>query len=310
MQGFFRGVPATLGAAFVIVTHLSRKHKSLLPDVLARFTPLEVEAATDGVLVQPNRVYVMPAGFVMGIEGGRLTLTPLGPRARESKPIDIFLTALAVDQGERAVAVILSGGDGDGAIGVKAIKEHGGLTLAQTLDGYGPETPDMPLSSLRTGFVDFGETAERMGGRIAAHSAAVLDAQANPVARELDAELLTEIFAILRSQVGHDFSGYKPSTFVRRLRRRIGVVGAAGPGNYLELLRADPAEVGGAVPGPADRCDEFLPRHRCLRGSGHPRHPEAVRGARCDRCRAHLGCRPARPARRSTRWPSSCASTC
>ncbi|CAM3050983.1 Protein-glutamate methylesterase/protein-glutamine glutaminase [Methylobacterium mesophilicum] len=248
MRGFFRGVPETLEAAFVVVTHLSREHKSLLPDVLARFTPLEVEAATDGVQVRPGRVYVMPPGFVVGIAGARLTLTPLGPAGRETKPIDIFLTALALDQGERAVGVILSGGDGDGAIGVKAIKEHGGLTLAQTADGDGPETADMPLSSLRTGFVDFGEMAELMGGRIAAHVASYLaaapDAQVDVVPREPDAEQLTEIFAILRRQVGHDFSGYKPSTFVRRLQRRISVVGAAGPDAYLKLLRADPAEVG------------------------------------------------------------------
>lgn len=247
MRGFFRGVPETLRAAFVVVTHLGREHKSLLPDVLARFTPLKVEAAADGVLVAPGTVYVMPSGFVMGIAGGRLTLTPLGPASRETKPIDIFLTTLALDQGERAVGVILSGGDGDGAIGIKAIKEHGGLTLAQTADSYGPETADMPLSSLRTGFVDFGETAERMGDLIAAHVAAAPnapDAQADGVAREFEAELLTEIFAILRRQVGHDFSGYKPSTFGRRLQRRIAVVGASGLDGYLKLLRADPAEVG------------------------------------------------------------------
>ncbi|TXN81122.1 CheR family methyltransferase [Methylobacterium sp. WL8] len=243
MQGFFRGVPETLEAAFVVVTHLSRKHKSLLPEVLARFTTFDVEAAADGVPVRPGHVYVMPAGFVMGIAGGRLTLRPLGPEGREAKPIDIFLTALAIDQRERAVGVILSGGDGDGAIGVKAIKEHGGLTLAQTADGDGPETADMPISALRTGFVDFGETAERMGERIAAHGAAQ-DALAGTAPREFDAALLAEVFAILRSQVGHDFSGYKSSTFVRRMQRRIGVVGAAGPLDYVRLLRADPAEVG------------------------------------------------------------------
>ncbi|TXM66801.1 chemotaxis protein CheB, partial [Methylobacterium sp. WL120] len=96
MQGFFRGVPEALGVAFVIVTHLSREHKSLLPDVLARFTPLEVKAAVDGEPVRLGHVYVMPAGSVMGIAGGRLTLKPLGPAVREPKPVDIFLTALAL----------------------------------------------------------------------------------------------------------------------------------------------------------------------------------------------------------------------
>ena len=248
MKGFFRGLPATLGAAFVVVTHLSPGRDSLLPEILQRLTLLAVEPAIDGMAVQPDHVYVMPPGSIIGIEGGHLTLRPLGSQGRETKPIDIFLTSLALDQGERAVGVILSGGDGDGAIGVKAIKEHGGLTLAQIPGGYGPETADMPLSALRTGFVDFGETAELMGDRIAAHiasgSASPPAMRGAPVSDEIDASLLTEAFAILRKQVGHDFSGYKPSTFVRRLQRRISVIGASGPSGYLKVLRADSAEVG------------------------------------------------------------------
>ncbi|MCJ2024401.1 CheR family methyltransferase [Methylobacterium sp. J-067] len=248
MRGFFRGVPETLTAAFVVVTHLSPQHESLLPDVLARFTPLTVVAATAGVAVRPGHVYVMPSGHTLGIADGRLTLRPLGPEGRETKPIDLFLTALAIDQGERAVGVILSGGDGDGAIGVKAIKEYGGLTLAQVADGYGPEAADMPISAMRTGFVDFGETAERMGDRIAAHI--LKDRSASPASEEgqandeIDAEFLKETFGILRRQVGHDFSGYKPSTFIRRLQRRISIIGASGPSGYLKLLRVDSAEVG------------------------------------------------------------------
>ncbi len=188
----------------------------------------------------------MPAGFVMGIADGRLTLTPLGPAGSRDKADRPIPNRPGFGPGRACGRRDPVGGDGDGAIGVKAIKAHGGLTLAQTADGYGPETADMPLSSLRTGFVDFGETAERMGDRIASHvaqtGAGSPNVQVDAVAGELDAGLLTEIFAILRRQVGHDFSGYKPSTFVRRLQRRITVVGAAGPDGYLKLLRADPAE--------------------------------------------------------------------
>jgi hypothetical protein len=163
MRGFFGGLPQPFGAAVVVVTHLSPDRESLLPEVLARFTTLPVEAATDGSVVQPDHVYVMPPGMLFGIRDGRLTLTPLGPGVREVKPVDIFLTALALDRGERAVAVILSGGDGDGTIGIKSIKEHGGLTLAQAPDEDGPDTPEMPLSALRTGYVDYNvlEAAKR-----------------------------------------------------------------------------------------------------------------------------------------------------
>lgn len=248
MRGFFHGLPETLHAAFVVVTHLSPGRESLLPEVLARLTPLTVEVAVDDVLVRPDHVYVMPPGSTIGIRGGRLSVRPLGSEGRETKPIDIFLTALAQDQGECAAGVILSGGDGDGAIGIKVIKEHGGLTLAQTADDSGPETPSMPLSAMRTGFIDFGEPAERMGDRIAAYTfeggARGSDARTAPAEQDIDAEMLMESYAILRRQVGHDFSGYKPSTFVRRLQRRIGVSGASGPVEYLKLLHADPSEVG------------------------------------------------------------------
>ena len=249
MRAFFRGLPETLNAAVVVVTHLSSERDSLLPEILSRFTAHAVETAADGVPVRPGHVYVMPPGVVLGIRDARLTATPLAPGTRETKPVDVFLTDLARDQGERAVGVILSGGDGDGAIGVKAIREHGGLTLAQVADDDGPETPDMPLSALRTGYVDFGVGAEEMGARIAASHADHLEhvsaapGDGDQHADEVPEDVLLAIYAILRRQVGHDFSGYKPSTFLRRLYRRIGVSEAAGPSAYLDLLRSNSAEV-------------------------------------------------------------------
>ncbi|MCJ2069193.1 PAS domain-containing protein [Methylobacterium sp. J-030] len=247
MRGFFEGLPQPFGAAIVVVTHLSRDRESLLPEVLARFTNLPVEVATDAAVVQPDRVYVMPPGVQFGISQGRLTVSPLDPGLRETKPIDVFLTALALDRGEGAVAVILSGGDSDGAIGVKAIKERGGLTFAQAPDEDGPETPDMPFSALRTGYVDHHAAAEEVGALIVAHNSGrkqagpALNDDPNGVAVAED--VLAEIHAILRRQVGHDFSGYKPTTFRRRLARRIVVGGHDGPDDYLARLRTDAAEV-------------------------------------------------------------------
>ena len=246
MRGFFAGLPQPFGASIVVITHLSRDRESLLPEVLARFTTLPVEVASDAVAVQPDRVYVMPPGVIFGIHQGRLTLTPLEPGVREPKPIDVFLTALALDQGERAVAVILSGGDSDGAIGIKAIKEHGGLTFAQAPDENGPETPDMPISALRTGFVDHSVVADEIGRLIVTHGSGhksiepILSDDPNGIAVADD--VLAEIHAILRRQVGHDFSGYKPTTFRRRLARRIVVGNDEGPVEYLARLRTDAAE--------------------------------------------------------------------
>ncbi len=243
MRGFFRGLPEAFGAAIVVVTHLSPQRESLLPEVLAKLTPLAVTITTDGQLLEPDRVYVMPPGVTLGLKDGRLVVTALGPGAREIKPVDLFLTALALDRGDRAVAVILSGGDGDGSIGVKIVKEHGGLALAQADGDDGPETSEMPLSALRTGHVDFAISAVEMGACIATYFSKTSGVPAAPVSDEVDRETLGEIYAILRSQVGHDFSGYKTNTFLRRLARRIRVSGAVGPKAYLERLRANPAEV-------------------------------------------------------------------
>lgn len=138
LEGLFRDMPPDTGCAFVIVTHLSPERPSLLPEIITRYTPMPVREAADGVEVGPDQVYVLPADALLDIEGGRLRLRALGAIRRERNPIDIFFSALARDQGEYAVGVVLSGGDGDGTLGVKAIKEHGGLTLAQTADGTAP----------------------------------------------------------------------------------------------------------------------------------------------------------------------------
>ena len=207
---------------------------------------MPVEVATNGVRVRPGRVYVMPPGTMFGIKDGSLTLADLEHGVRETKPIDIFLTALALDAGERSVAVILSGGDGDGTIGVKAVKEQGGLALAQAPDEDGPESPDMPLSALRTGYVDYAVPAGDMGTLIATHipsrETASSSTDDDPNGVEVTDDVLEEIHAILRRQVGHDFSGYKPSTFKRRLARRIKVGEHEGADAYLARLRTDAAE--------------------------------------------------------------------
>ncbi len=247
LEGFFRGVPAAPGMAFVVVTHLGRGRTSLLHEIVARHTVLEVQVAADGVPVRPDRVYVMAVAGVLTIQGGVLHLSEPGADKPERKPVDVFFSALALDQGERAAGVVLSGGDGDGTLGVKAIKEHGGLALAQVADRDGPAHSGMPDSAIAAGFVDFAVPAERMGAHLVAFARALR--QPGGVAALLEAQgtaahgLRQEICDILRRQVGHDFAGYKPSTFGRRVERRMQVTQRETIEGYVELLRADPAEV-------------------------------------------------------------------
>ena len=145
LEGFSRGLPREPGFAVVIVTHLSPERESHLHEIVARFTAMTVQIAENGTEVRPDCVYVLPSDAILGISGGKLSITKPSPAPRrERKPIDIFLGSLARDIGEYSAAVILSGGDGDGTLGAKAVKERGGITLAQAADADGPTHPDMP----------------------------------------------------------------------------------------------------------------------------------------------------------------------
>lgn len=248
LEGFFRGLPEQPGVALVIVTHLSPDRESLLHDILGRYTELPVSIATDGAQVEINHVYVMPADVVMTIENRKLRVRRNNSR-RERKPIDIFMSALAVDVGEFAGGVILSGGDSDGTLGVKAIKERGGITFAQVADGFGPQHPDMPDAAISSGLIDFAIPVEEMGPKLVEFVRAneLLERMTGdaPDDREHQAigPSLPEIYGILRNQIGHDFSGYKTKTFIRRVLRRMHVTQLNTIEAYVERLRQEPQEV-------------------------------------------------------------------
>lgn len=143
LKEFFSGVPADPGLAFIIATHLSPNRESLLHEIVARYTALPVEVARGQTKIERNHIYVLPANAVLGIKQGHLQLRD-EHKHRERKLIDVFLSSLAVDAGERSVGVILSGADADGTLGLKVIKEYGGVTMAQVGDGSPPRHPEMP----------------------------------------------------------------------------------------------------------------------------------------------------------------------
>jgi len=143
LQAFFRGLPENPGMAFVVVTHMNPDRESMLAEILAHHTSLPVIPANDCVQVKQNHVYVMPSDAVLTIRDRTLIAGKIDRVSRERKPVDVFFASLAKDQGESAVAIILSGGDGDGTLGAKAIREAGGLTIAQASDGSSPQYPGM-----------------------------------------------------------------------------------------------------------------------------------------------------------------------
>jgi two-component system CheB/CheR fusion protein len=250
LSALFRGLPADPGLAFVVVTHLSPDRESLLHEIIGRYTGMPVLIAADGAVIEPNTVHVLPADAILDIHDGRLQIRRPGTLRRERKPIDIFLSALARDRGEYAAGVILSGGDADGTLGIKAIKERGGLTMAQVSDGNGPSHPDMPDSAISTGMVDLAIPVEQMGERLVefARGSAMLDhivdTEREDEGDRSRADARQEIYTILRNQVGHNFEGYKVNTFMRRVHRRMQVNQIEALQSYVERLRRDPQEVG------------------------------------------------------------------
>jgi two-component system CheB/CheR fusion protein len=249
LELLFTHMPYDTGCAFVVVTHLAPDRHSLLPEIITRFTQMPVHVAEAGTVPEPNRVYVLPSDAIMGIERRMLTLRKPSSLKRERKIIDVFFSALAMDIGEQAVGIILSGGDGDGTLGVKAIKERAGLTLAQVADGTKPQHSSMPDSAIASGMIDLPIPVQDMGSHIAEFARGLntlTSLEGSP--REDDQKDLqdahAEICTILRKQIGHDFSGYKETTFFRRVERRMQVNRVESIGGYLDRLSQDPKEVG------------------------------------------------------------------
>ena len=146
-------LPADTGLAFIIVHHQPADGKSLLVEILPRFTKMPVVLLADGEIVKADHVYVVPAGMQVIMAGDVFRISPLSERTGWPKNITIFLLSLAADRQKRAVAVILSGFDSDGAAALKPIKDAGGIVIAQ--DFQTAQQPDMPQSAVKTGCVDF-----------------------------------------------------------------------------------------------------------------------------------------------------------
>jgi two-component system CheB/CheR fusion protein len=242
LEYLFKAMPPDPGMAFVIVTHLAPRRESMLPEILARDTRMSVLIAEHDQLVRPDQIYVAPADSVLQIEKGRLRVRVIAD-GRERTPIDSFFASIAEDQAEYAIGIVLSGAGSDGTLGIKAIKEHGGLTLAQATDHSGPRHASMPESAIASGLVDLAVPVEIMPEKLIAYvrSFDILD---KGVEKDEQAEMARRaICALLLDQTGHDFSGYKTRTFYRRIERRMQVLQISSLSAYADHLRQDAGEV-------------------------------------------------------------------
>ncbi len=232
------------GMAFVMIQHLDPTHPSLMAELLSSHTSMTVVQAADGAPLEPNHVYLIPPGVSLAIRDGLLRLSkPTEPRGARL-PFDFFLKSLAEACGEQAVCVVLSGTGSDGSVGLLAIKEKGGLVIAE--DPEEAEFDGMPCSAIATGAVDFvasvGDIPELILARLHGAGSGAADGTQSPTAPASDE--LTQIIALLRSETGHDFSVYKEGTLKRRLEHRMSTVRIETPASYLKLLHEKPVEAG------------------------------------------------------------------
>src|SRR5688572_14627787 len=240
-HSFFNHMPPECGMGFVVILHLPAERKSMLTEILARWTSMKVLEGADGVRVEPNCVYVPPPHAVVTLARGRLRVEH-SSQDGSFRPIDSFFDSLGTELREKAVGIVLSGTGSDGALGLKAIKACGGLTLAQGADGSAPQYPEMPQGAIATGAVDLITGVEEMPR----HLVRVWGNNASPASTPNDStvkeQLRVQICAILRAQLGHDFSDYREQTFMRRVERRMQMTNAASLEDYVRKLSSSPDE--------------------------------------------------------------------
>ncbi len=244
-EAFFAGMPAAAdtGMAFVLVQHLAPDHKSLLSELIRRYTPMTVFEVEDGMVVKPNCAYIIPPGRDLAFLHGTLQLLePSEPRGHRL-PIDFFFRSLAQDQRELAIGIVLSGTGSDGTQGVRAIKAEGGMVMAQNTAST--EFDGMPLSAIGTGLVDYELPPAEMPAQLIAYAAHAFGKlpKSTTLWAPLVESAIKRIFILLRAQTGHDFSRYKPSTIHRRIERRMAVHRIEGIDGYVKYLQQTPAEV-------------------------------------------------------------------
>ena len=243
-EAFFTGMPADTdpGMAFVLVQHLAPDHKSILTDLIRRYTRMQVFEVEDGMEVQINCAYIIPPNRDMAFLNGTLQLLkPAAPRGQRL-PIDFFFRSLAQDQRERAIGIVLSGTGSDGTLGVRDIKGEGGMVMAQ--NPASTEYDGMPRSALATGMVDYELPPAEMPAQLIAYTTHAFGRPPKPAVPAPKAEnALKKIFVLLRSQTGHDFSQYKPSTVLRRIERRMAVHQIETMEEYVRFAQQTPEEV-------------------------------------------------------------------
>ncbi|WP_306590482.1 chemotaxis protein CheB [Geothrix sp. 21YS21S-4] len=293
LDEFLKHLPPNSGMAFVVVQHLDPNRPGMLVELLQRATLMKVVRATDKLKLRPDHVYVIPPNKDMSILRGTLFLFPPADPPGRRLPIDFFFKALAEDRREGAVGIIFSGMGSDGAQGVRAIRERGGLVLVES--PASARFDSMPQSAIEEGVADRVAPPAALASEIVELVQKALGRSlVEPRLTDHDRSAFAKICILLRDRTGHDFSLYKKSTVYRRIERRIGIHGLGSLSAYLRHLAENPQEV------------KFLFQELLIGVTSFFRDPEAWRELREEVFPALFASRPGGGPLRA--WVAACST--
>ncbi|WP_083270185.1 chemotaxis protein CheB [Lacunisphaera limnophila] len=244
LETFFQAMPCDTGCAFVVVQHLSPDFKSLMNDLLARHTRMRIHRVEDGMLLEPDCIYLIPPRKLMTVKGGRLALTEREAARQLEFPINVFLESLATDYGPQAIAIILSGTGTDGTQGIRAVHEAGGLVIAQSLESA--DFNGMPRSVISSQLADYILPPERMPEAVityAKYPQLRMMQTTHAMSAHEAAGTFGPVLEQLRHTSGIDFGEYKIPTVQRRIHRRMSFLHLADVNAYARQLVEQPAEL-------------------------------------------------------------------
>lgn len=237
LQQFLTFLPSNTGMAFVIIQHLAPDHKSMLADILGKYSAMPVIEIENEMQVERNHVYMIPPKYNVEIKGDVLYLKEYDINLI-NHPIDIFFRSLAASYENRSVAVILSGTGSDGSNGIRSVKEQNGVIIVQTPESA--KFDGMPRNAIATGFVDMIQKPDSIAKEMFHIAASMVDTSANFLLSDQD--LMSQVFSILKNVTNINYAYYKQTTILRRIERRLVVTHSRNLQEYVTYLTNNPEE--------------------------------------------------------------------
>lgn len=243
LERFFGNMPENTGMAFIVVSHLDPSHVSIMPELIQKTTRMKLFQAEDGMLIEPDHIYVAPPNRDLAILNRTIQLIEPLEAHGFRLPIDYFFKSLSADLGGKAVCIILSGMASDGTAGLKAIKNELGLVVVQ--DPKSAKFDGMPNSAIKTGLADYILTPEEMADQLVKYTSKKIKGirSSETITDDKIPDEFQKIFILLRTRTGHDFSFYKNNTIYRRVERRMSVSQLDSFHDYIRFLQENPAEI-------------------------------------------------------------------